>query len=54
MAQGDAGNLAPQGLILPRFENEDQMVSGAIWISGALIYFMPYDGSDTPQKVTSG
>jgi len=53
MGQGDAGVLAPQALILPRKENADQMISGAIWISGALIYFMPYDGSDTPQKVTS-
>ena len=51
MATGTADVIAPRAIIIPRAA--DQLVSGAIYISGATLYFMGYDGSARPKTVTS-
>ena len=51
MAIGEAGVLAPQGLIIPS-PSVVQVISGAIWISGASLCFYTTDGTDTVVALT--
>lgn len=49
MPQGvNEGVIAPNSLIIADgLKQGHQRISGAIWISGATIEFMPHNGSDT-------
>mgnify|MGYP003132757136 FL=1 len=51
MVTGTSDTIAPTSLIVPRKNQDDQQVSGAIWISGGVLFFNPYGGAI--QKVTS-
>lgn len=51
MATIDPGPISPSAIIVP--SQSEQLISGALYISGADMYFFPYDGTDRPRKVTS-
>ena len=54
MPQGtDDGVIAPKSIILPQEESNVQLVSGAIWISGAALIYMGYDGTGNEFVVTA-
>lgn len=52
MSYGTVDVIAPKAVILPNVS--EQLISGAIFISGAKLYFMDNDGSSArPRLVTS-
>lgn len=38
--------MAPRSIIIPNKIDAVQFISGALWISGATLCFMKYDGTD--------
>ena len=45
------GPIAPDAIIVP--SQSEQIISGALFISGADLYFFPYNGAARPRVVTS-
>jgi len=48
MSSGTTDVIAPRALIIPNGTGAEQLVSGAMYISGARLYFFPYDGTARP------
>ena len=50
MAIGNTEPIAPIAIIVPTAG--EQLISGALFISGAYLYFFPTDGGARPHRIT--